>query len=153
METPPPPVVADDITFRLPNDPRLRVAAPASAFERLRTAYAHDLGREPRLHDWTLTAIEDRLRADLALAHPQQRVHHNRARLLQVFLLKAVEWPTSRLQVATGLTYTQLYDTRQALITAGLLRLRRNGPHENTTELTPAGQAWLVALVEPGTVG
>ena len=149
MENPLPPA---DVTFRLKNDPRLQAAAPVPAFERLRQAYHHDVAHEPRLADWTLAAIAERLRAVPGLSHPQQRVHANRARLLGVFLKLKAEWPTSNLQAATGLTYTQLYDARHALIGAGLLCLRRNGPRENTTELTPAGQAWLLELVEPGTV-
>ncbi len=147
-----PSAVGATVSFRLKGDPRLRVAPPPSAYERLRMAYARDLATEPRLAEWTLAAIEERLRQEPALAHRQARVHRNRARALLVFLTQPA-WPTSTLGDATGLAYTPLYDACRALREVRLLYIRPGGQHGSTTELTPAGEAWLLELVEPGTMG
>ena len=138
--------------FQLKDDPRVLAARPPSAYMQLVAAYERDLAGEPQLADWTLAAIEARLRAEPSLEHRQRRVHHSRARLLRLFLTKP-KWMMSELLVATGLKYNPVYNAGRPLRELGLLHIRRGGQEGSTVELTAAGEAWLLELVEPGTLG
>ena len=79
-------------------------------------------------------------------------MHHNRALLLRAFLTKPA-WLLPELLTATGLPYSALYRAARALRTVGLLRIRRGGKFGSTVVPTPAGEAWLLELVEPEPVG
>ncbi|MBC7449138.1 MAG: hypothetical protein H7330_13885 [Hymenobacteraceae bacterium] len=148
----PAPAAPDGIAFRLKNDPRVEAARPPTAYQRLVTAYGHDVAQEPRVAEWTRAAVEARLRADPALRHSQARMHQHRAQVLLRFLTKS-KWPLAELLTVTGQPYTVLYRAVGALRVVGLLRIRRGGKLGSTVVLTAAGEAWLVELVEPGSVG
>lgn len=132
--------------FRLRHDPRS--APPPSPYDRLRAAYLHDLAQEPRLADWTLAAIEARLKPGALAGHVQARARHNRALVLRA-LLHQTDCSIDDFISLTDLSYYQVWVARKALVEADLLRV--HGIRDGVTRPTRAGEAWLLELAAEGT--
>lgn len=119
-------------------------AAPPTPIEKLRAAYRAACAADAGLAALTLAAIERRLQMLPELRSYRSRSARKRALLLRALLEAPAYTPAALRAYADLPSYDSLWQLRRPLLAAGLLTARHH-----QTVLTPAGETWLLELVQP----